>query len=226
MLGLEIMEWRSLARRQSLPLHLILFVTDRCNARCGTCFYWQNLNQGESLEPGHVEKLSRSLERLVWLDISGGEPFLRKDLAWIVHQFVDRNGARLINIPTNAIQTDVIARIDALRGKGPGRHDTVAAALALAGIGPDRTRLEIWADPTVTLTPSLADEMGGGEEVWACSKRGSTGSKRRCRGLGIAPLLALKMPALLCSIRVASARRQKSGSSASSVSVSLLGKSR
>lgn len=26
----------------------------------------------------------------------------------------------------------------------------VAAALALAGIGPDRTRLEIWADPTIT----------------------------------------------------------------------------
>jgi aspartate dehydrogenase len=26
----------------------------------------------------------------------------------------------------------------------------VAAALALAGIGPDRTRIEIWADPTIT----------------------------------------------------------------------------
>jgi aspartate dehydrogenase len=26
----------------------------------------------------------------------------------------------------------------------------VAAALSLAGIGPDRTRLEIWADPTIT----------------------------------------------------------------------------
>ena len=26
----------------------------------------------------------------------------------------------------------------------------VAAALSLAGIGPDRTRLQIWADPTVT----------------------------------------------------------------------------
>jgi aspartate dehydrogenase len=26
----------------------------------------------------------------------------------------------------------------------------VAAALSLAGIGPDKTRLEIWADPTVT----------------------------------------------------------------------------
>ena len=26
----------------------------------------------------------------------------------------------------------------------------MAAALSLAGIGPDRTRLEIWADPTIT----------------------------------------------------------------------------
>ena len=26
----------------------------------------------------------------------------------------------------------------------------MAAALSLAGIGPDRTRLQIWADPTVT----------------------------------------------------------------------------
>jgi aspartate dehydrogenase len=26
----------------------------------------------------------------------------------------------------------------------------VAVALSLAGIGPDRTRLDIWADPTVT----------------------------------------------------------------------------
>ena len=26
----------------------------------------------------------------------------------------------------------------------------VAAALSLAGIGPDKTRLEIWADPTIT----------------------------------------------------------------------------
>jgi aspartate dehydrogenase len=34
--------------------------------------------------------------------------------------------------------------------KGFPANVNVAAALALAGIGPDRTRLEIWADPTVT----------------------------------------------------------------------------
>ena len=34
--------------------------------------------------------------------------------------------------------------------RGFPAHVNVAAALSLAGIGPDRTRLEIWADPNVT----------------------------------------------------------------------------
>jgi aspartate dehydrogenase len=34
--------------------------------------------------------------------------------------------------------------------KGFPANVNVAAALSLAGVGPDRTRLEIWADPTVT----------------------------------------------------------------------------
>lgn len=34
--------------------------------------------------------------------------------------------------------------------KGFPANVNVAAALSLAGIGPDRTKLEIWADPTVT----------------------------------------------------------------------------
>ena len=33
----------------------------------------------------------------------------------------------------------------------------VAAALALAGIGPDRTTIEIWADPTVTRNTHLIE---------------------------------------------------------------------
>ena len=37
--------------------------------------------------------------------------------------------------------------------KGFPANLNVAVALSLAGIGPDETRLEIWADPTVTRTP-------------------------------------------------------------------------
>jgi MoaA/NifB/PqqE/SkfB family radical SAM enzyme len=110
MLGTDILSWKKLSERKKLPVHLILFITDQCNAKCGTCFYWQNLNQGESLQQDHVEKISAALGELVWLDLSGGEPFLRKDIDWICHKFIDANSARFINIPTNAIQASVIER--------------------------------------------------------------------------------------------------------------------
>lgn len=141
MLGTDIWSWRRLAARKRTPIHLILFVTDRCNARCGTCFYWRRLNQGEALEPEHIEKISRSLGELVWLDISGGEPFLRKDLAAICHTFVDRNGVRFINIPTNALQTGVIERLVGEILGPEERRFSLNVAVSLDGVGENHDRI-------------------------------------------------------------------------------------
>jgi len=77
----------------------------------------------------------------VWLDISGGEPFLRKDIDAICHRFVDHNGARLINIPTNAIQTAVIER--SVRGilANPAKFRlNIAISLDAIGENHDRVR--------------------------------------------------------------------------------------
>ncbi len=140
MLSTEIVAWKRLSHRKRLPVHLILFITDRCNARCGTCFYWQNLNQGESLLPEHIEKISDALGELVWLDISGGEPFLRKDIDWICHRFLDCNRPRNINIPTNAIQTAVIER--SVRGILAHRGDfRLNIAVSLDGVGEAHDRV-------------------------------------------------------------------------------------
>lgn len=138
--GANILEWGSLYRRQRMPIHLILFVTDHCNARCGTCFYWQSLNRGESLKPEHVERISASLERLVWLDLSGGEPFLRKDIADVCHTFARGNDVQFINIPTNAIQTDVILRLvsEILQ---PEHSFRLNIAISLDGIGETHDRI-------------------------------------------------------------------------------------
>ena len=122
------------------PVHLILFVTDHCNAKCGTCFYWQSLNQGESLKIDQVEKISAAMDEMVWLDLSGGEPFLRKDIDRICHLFIDRNKVRHINIPTNAIQTSVIANsVNAiLANPAPFR---INVAISLDGIGETHDRV-------------------------------------------------------------------------------------
>ena len=119
MLTTDILSWKKLSERQQKPVHLILFITDHCNAKCGTCFYWQNLNQGEALQPDHIQKISEAMGELVWLDISGGEPFLRKDIDQICRRFLNHNQAKFINIPTNALQTDVIRK--SVEGIAPRR---------------------------------------------------------------------------------------------------------
>jgi MoaA/NifB/PqqE/SkfB family radical SAM enzyme len=140
MLGTEIISWKRLSRRTRKPVHLILFITDHCNAKCGTCFYWQSLNQGESLKLDQVEKISHSMDEMVWLDLSGGEPFLRRDIDKICHQFVDRNRVRHINIPTNAIQTGVIANsVEAILANRAAFR--VNVAISLDGIGETHDRI-------------------------------------------------------------------------------------
>jgi MoaA/NifB/PqqE/SkfB family radical SAM enzyme len=50
--------------------------------------------------------LAQQVDRLFWLDIGGGEPFLRKDLPDIIAAF----DARIVMIPTNGSLGDVIVR--------------------------------------------------------------------------------------------------------------------
>lgn len=61
--------------------------------------------------------------------------------------YLEEHGIDVATITTPTRVFDGTAREGA---KGFPANVNVAAALALAGIGPDRTRLEIWADPTVT----------------------------------------------------------------------------
>jgi Fe-coproporphyrin III synthase len=90
------------ARERRLKL-VILFVTSACNAKCRTCFYWEELNQRGDLTWNEIEKLSRSMPRFTDLWLSGGEPMLRRELVEILHLFYVNNGIRWTNLPTNGL---------------------------------------------------------------------------------------------------------------------------
>jgi MoaA/NifB/PqqE/SkfB family radical SAM enzyme len=99
------MVFRSLSSKT--PPYLIFFVTSRCDARCVTCFNWRNLNTkdaDEELSLGEIEKIADSCRRSVFLSLSGGEPFLRRDIAGICAAFHKRAGTMMINIPTNGLR--------------------------------------------------------------------------------------------------------------------------
>lgn len=88
------------------PRFLILFINSICNMKCEHCFYWQNLNRRDDLTFDEIVKLSESLGHIENLNLSGGEPFLRKEFAAICRQFIRQNGVKQIYVPSNGYFTD------------------------------------------------------------------------------------------------------------------------
>src|ERR1051325_2506026 len=85
---------------------LFLFVTSRCNSLCRTCFYFDKLNSKDPLTPKQMGGLPEPAPPFRKLWLSGGEPFLRDELAEIVAMFVRRNGVRNVNLPTHGLLPD------------------------------------------------------------------------------------------------------------------------
>jgi MoaA/NifB/PqqE/SkfB family radical SAM enzyme len=90
---------------EQTPPFLILFINSICNLKCEHCFYWESLNQRDDLTFAEIEALSRDLGTVDNLNLSGGEPFLRKEFAEIVTMFVRNNGTRQVYVPTNGWYT-------------------------------------------------------------------------------------------------------------------------
>jgi MoaA/NifB/PqqE/SkfB family radical SAM enzyme len=90
---------------------LFLFVTSRCNSLCRTCFYFDKLNSPDDLTTAQIERISATAPPFRKLWLSGGEPFLRENLAEIVALFVERKGVRNVNLPTNGLLPEKIFRI-------------------------------------------------------------------------------------------------------------------
>jgi MoaA/NifB/PqqE/SkfB family radical SAM enzyme len=82
---------------------LFLFVTSRCNSLCRTCFYFDQLNSKDDLTAEQIFRIAETAPPFRKLWISGGEPFLRPELAEIVAAFVRQNGVRNVNLPTNGL---------------------------------------------------------------------------------------------------------------------------
>jgi MoaA/NifB/PqqE/SkfB family radical SAM enzyme len=88
------------------PPFLILFINSICNLTCEHCFYWRNLNRRDDLTFDELDALSRELDTVENLNLSGGEPFLRPDFAAICHLFMERNATRQIYVPTSGFFAD------------------------------------------------------------------------------------------------------------------------
>lgn len=92
------------------PPFLILFINSICNQTCEHCFYWRNLNRNDDLTIDELRALSDDLGPIENLNLSGGEPFLRKEFAEICRFFIRKNGVKQIYVPTNGSFADRTVR--------------------------------------------------------------------------------------------------------------------
>lgn len=98
-------------QRLKTPIILTFFITNRCNAKCKHCFYWRYLNKNGNNELKIMEIkdiVSSFRHRLSTVALTGGEPFLRKDLIQICKIFYSVNRTQKINILTNGLAPELI----------------------------------------------------------------------------------------------------------------------
>jgi len=126
----NVVVYSLLKQRFRSPRILTLFVTSSCNAKCSHCFYWKNLNKNDDLSIEEFEQLSRSIGKVDKLLISGGEPFLRRDLPRICQLFFDNNDLDALSIPTNGLMPQRIKElVNRILELSNGRSVTISLSI-------------------------------------------------------------------------------------------------
>ena len=99
-------------KRGMKPVYLIIGLTYDCNSFCRTCFNWEQLrkNKEHELSFEELQKTFSTLGDLLFVVMSGGEPFLRRDLPDVCAMLSEQNHVKQITIPTGAVSSDLIAR--------------------------------------------------------------------------------------------------------------------
>lgn len=95
------------------PFNFTFSVTNLCQSKCRTCAIWKLYRdhperQKDELTLNEIEKIFQSLGHFYVFNVSGGEPFLRKDLPQIVELACRYLTPSVVHIPTNAIAAELI----------------------------------------------------------------------------------------------------------------------
>lgn len=101
-----------------LPWRVNLAITNLCNARCVMCNVWRLYRENpqlvyEELSLEHITKLFSELgSHLLWLHITGGEPFLRRDLVKIIEIAIKNcKNLLIIDTSTNGLMPETIKNV-------------------------------------------------------------------------------------------------------------------
>jgi len=127
--------FRIFHKNRMKPLYMIHFITENCNANCDHCLcgdknYWFK----DELSLDEIEKFSRSLGDMLFVFLTGGEPFLRPDIAEIAKIYYTNNRVKKFQIPSNGSMGERQVKAAREMAKAcPKAH--VGITISLDGVG-------------------------------------------------------------------------------------------
>lgn len=122
-----------------LPINLTLSPSPRCNSRCLTCNIWMKREDELSLE--EWDRVFQSLGHApFWFTVSGGEPFMNRDIVDLCQSLYKHCRPGIINIPTNSLLAHKIPhKVEEICKSCPDAQ--VIINLSLDGVGEKHDRI-------------------------------------------------------------------------------------
>jgi len=88
------------------PVFLTFSVNDWCNCKCKMCNIWKNDSEEEvkkELTLDEIKEIFSKFGDIYWITITGGEPFLKKNLVDIVKIIYEMSSPEFMTIATNGM---------------------------------------------------------------------------------------------------------------------------
>ncbi len=92
------------------PYRITYIVTHKCQLECSICGIWKKPN-GNELSVPEIRKFFERSNRFAWVNLSGGEIFLREDISEIIGAIYENcRGLYILDFPTNGFAGDRIVK--------------------------------------------------------------------------------------------------------------------
>ena len=135
--------YKALIKYKQLPSYFIFYPTSRCNLKCSHCFYYDSLNKKfNEITVDELDKITSTMDPILHLILTGGEPYLRHDLDQIVKIFYENTKVPIISIPSNGWYLDKMDKqINNMMKWCP--ELTLNQQISIDGIGEDHNNIRM-----------------------------------------------------------------------------------
>ena len=145
-------------KANATPQQVSFFVTNRCNLNCPHCFVEHT--ECEELKPDEIDQLTRRMPRINYVTITGGEPFLRSDIAAIAHVLHRNLKPLVIMINTNGYLTEIVlAGVKEILDLCPGQNILLKISLDGPRQVHDEMRQEVGSFDKASATYARLDKL-------------------------------------------------------------------